>query len=123
MPANRRALAREEEDMAQYERRMPRARRVLVIGSVSLIILLAGVPASHAVMNDTTECLVSFAGVPAGDENGGTITCTDCDPSCDTDGANNGSCTFKLSVCANEAGGTCTATALQPIKVKGKCGA
>ena len=87
--------------------------------------MLGGVPPSHAVMDATTECLTTFADVPDADKNGGVIQCTDCDPNCDADGVNsaNGSCTFKLKVCADEADGSCTATELKRVTVKGRCGA
>src|SRR4029077_6084168 len=52
-----------------------------------------------------------------------TLQCTDCDPTCDADGVStpNGACTFKLRVCANDAAGTCAATALKKVTVKGGC--
>ena len=96
-----------------------------VAAAVFGLALLGGVPSSHAVMDATTECLTTFADVPDADKNGGVIQCTDCDPNCDADGVNsaNGSCTFKLKVCANEADGSCTATELKRVTVKGRCGA
>src|SRR5206468_790636 len=77
---------------------------------------------ARAIMDDTTECLSEFQGVPAGDENGGTFSCTDCDPSCDSDGVAtpNKKCTFQLQICLNHAQGTCTAADLKKVKVKAK---
>ena len=73
----------------------------------------------------TNECLLGFLGVPDADTNGGTITCMDCDPTCDADGVAtpNGSCTFDLKVCANGTTATCTGpgTTLKRLKVAGKC--
>ena len=97
--------------MIQGERHIVRALglQVIVLG----VALVVAVPRSQAVMDATTECLVDFGDVPDADKNGGLIQCGDCDPACDADGINtpNGSCTFKLKVCVNEADATCTATA------------
>ena len=101
-------------------------------GSFRFRILLAVVPAmlllglvahgiAQAIMDATTECLIQFRGVPTGDENGGTISCTDCDPTCDSDGVTtpNKKCTFQLQVCLNQAEGACTAGDLKKkVKVK-----
>src|SRR5262245_53338189 len=67
------------------------------------------------------ECLAQFVDVPSDDENGGTITCTDCDPSCDQDGVTtaNGACTFKYTACANKPAGSCVpASALKKVKLQ-----
>ena len=99
-----------------------RARRVLVFVLVPGLPLVGGAPAAaRAIMDATTECLSQFQGVPAGDENGGPFMCTDCDPSCDSDGVAtpNKACTFKFQVCLNHAQGTCTAANLKKVKVKG----
>jgi len=84
--------------------------------------VLTTAPPARAVMDATTECLSSFDGVPAGDEDGGTITCTDCDAACDQDGVAqaNGSCTFKLAVCLNQSTATCPAGTIKKSKVKPK---
>jgi len=87
--------------------RMPPRFLRLVLG---LGLLLPGA-AAFAVMDATTECLVDFIGVPDDATNGGTVQ----------QDAVNGSCTFNLNVCANRAQGTCTATALKPVKVMGHC--
>jgi len=100
--------------------RETRSRRAAIVALAAT--LVAG-GSSRAVMDATTECLIGFSGVPDADKNGGTITCTDCDPACDDDGAGtaNGSCLFNLQLCANRAEGACTGTALKRVKVKGKC--
>jgi hypothetical protein len=71
------------------------------------------------------ECLLEFAGVPDANANGGPLICTDCDPTCDSDGVTtaNGSCTFALKLCTNPSSAACTGagTALKIVKVKGKC--
>ena len=104
----------------QRQIREARSRRAAIVALAAT--LVAG-RSSHAVMDATTECLIGFSGVPDADKNGGTITCTDCDPTCDDDGAGtaNGSCTFTLQLCANRAEGACTGTGLKRVKVRGKC--
>src|SRR3989442_8975632 len=98
-------------------------RRLFTSMLVLAAVLVTAVPRSLAVMDATTECLIGFAGVPDVDKDGGLITCTDCDPTCDTDGvaSANQSCTFHLQACVNRAEGSCTGTALKRVKVKGKC--
>src|SRR5205814_1779112 len=50
----------------------PRALRVLVVVLVPALPLVgAALASARAIMDDTTECLSQFQGVPAGDENGG----------------------------------------------------
>src|SRR5262249_15400524 len=71
--------------------------------------------------------LGSFQGLPnlpQGGENGGTVTCNDCDPSCDMDGVNtpNQSCTFKLTACVNKADSSCIAGPLKKVKLMVKKG-
>ncbi len=78
---------------------------------VSVLAFFLAVPPARAVMDATTECLVGFLGVPDDAKNGGTVM----------QGATNGVCTFNLTACANRAEGSCTGTALKPIKVKGRC--
>src|SRR5689334_18281648 len=46
------------------------------------------------------------------------ITCTDGDPSCDADGASNGSCTFSIKACVNVPGVSgCSAHSIKKAKV------
>jgi len=83
-------------------------RYTLVVVIVTVVVLLAGVPTDAFVAGDgkgkpENDCLVGFDGVGAGYVAGRVVTCTDCDPSCDADGAGsaNGSCKFPMSVCLN----------------------
>src|SRR5947208_796895 len=106
------------------------ARRVIsrkLLGSVVLLVavgLVALVRQGTAQSTDN-ECLAGFQGVPEGDENVGTITCTECDPSCDQDGVTtpNGSCTFKYTACVNKPSGSCVPATLKKIKGKVQNGA
>ena len=43
-----------------------------------------------------TDCFVAFSGIPAP-----TVSCTDGDPSCDTDGKADGACTLGIQACIN----------------------
>jgi hypothetical protein len=85
--------------------------------------LVGAVGDASAIMNETTECLIGFGGVPDADRDGGRIVCMDCDPSCDVDGlaSPNQACTFNLQLCVNRPADSCVATALKRVKVKGKC--
>ena len=106
------------------------ARRVIsrkLLGSVVLLVavgLVALVRQGTAQSTDN-ECLAGFQGVPEGDENGGTITCDDCDPNCDLDGVTtpNQACTFMYTGCVNKPSGSCVAAALKKIKGKVQNGA
>src|SRR5439155_9280359 len=93
-------------------------------GLAFVVTLALGATPSRAVMDQSTECLIGFGDVPDADKNGGVLQCTDCDPACDADGIRtaNGSCTFKLKVCLNQAAGACTATSLKTPVIKGRCG-
>lgn len=55
----------------------------------------------------TTDCFLQFGGIA-----GTSVTCTDGDPSCDTDGTVDGVCSIALSACVNEPGSGCTSTGL-----------
>jgi hypothetical protein len=64
-----------------------------------------------------TDCLIALEGVDAG-AIANRVECSDCDPTCDTDGQANGSCTFHVAACVNVPGVTgCTPTALKKAKV------
>ncbi len=54
-----------------------------------------------------TDCFLSY-----GNASGKVITCTEGDPSCDTDGTIDGVCTFGLTACTDTAVGSCPATPL-----------
>jgi len=103
-------------------------RRYLIGFIVFFAVVLAGF-VGRVVAKDTPEgeCLGSFEGLPnlpQGGENGGTVTCNDCDPSCDQDGVTtpNQSCTFKLMACVNKAQGSCSASSLKKVKLMVKKG-
>lgn len=55
----------------------------------------------------SSDCFLAYGGA-----SGPAITCTDGDPSCDLDGAIDGSCTFGVTACTNVAIGSCAATPL-----------
>src|SRR5436309_611223 len=98
-----------------------RSFSLLAVALVCAVALFAIATRGAAKDTPQNECLASFTEVPAGDENGGTITCNDCDPSCDQDGVNtpNQSCTFKGMGCVNKPSGSCLAAAdLKTIKGK-----
>jgi hypothetical protein len=67
----------------------------------------------------STDCLVVFQvgdGVPL---KGTKISCVDGDPSCDADGAINGSCQIPVAVCANSTAlSTCTLSGVRSITVQ-----
>jgi cysteine-rich repeat protein len=96
-----------------------------VVAFVSLLTVTVGVgPNVHAAAQN--ECLVKLRGVPDTAANGGSFSCTDCDPSCDTDGLTTAdqSCKFNIQVCLNVPGSGCTAADVKKVKVKkasGKC--
>ena len=80
--------------------------------ALGLFVVLLAAPGVRAVTEGPTDdCLVNFLGVADDAKNGGMVE----------QGANNGTCTFNLQVCANRADGTCTGATLKPVKVKGKC--
>ncbi len=49
-----------------------------------------------------------------------TLTCTDGDTSCDTDGLVNGSCSVRIAACALQANAVCTPEQLSKFKIGGK---
>ncbi len=80
---------------------------VLVLAAPAAALRIPGgkVPAS--------DCLAEFQLA------GPTTTCTDCDPSCDHDGASdaNGSCTFEVSLCVNQRSAECSPGTLSRVRV------
>lgn len=65
----------------------------------------------------TTDCFLSWGGVTSP-----SVTCTDGDPACDTDGQIDGQCTFAATACVNVSSGSCTSSALDAaptVAVKG----
>jgi len=94
-----------------------------LLGFMVFAVVLAGF-VGRVVAKDKpqNECLGSFQdlpNLPQGGENGGTVTCNDCDPSCDQDGVNtvNNSCTFKLTACVNKPDASCVAGPLKKVKL------
>ena len=79
-------------------------------------LVLVGIPRRSAAQN---SCLALFQDVPTGDESGGTITCTDCDPTCDQDAvaSANGSCTVHFTACVNKPSGSCQAGTIKKLKL------
>jgi hypothetical protein len=58
----------------------------------------------------TTDCFLAYGNAP-----GKVITCTEGDPSCDTDGKVDGVCTFGFTACTNATVGSCSATPLDSV--------
>jgi len=86
---------------------------LVIVGAVAVV----GIARRGGAQSDST-CLAQFQGLP-GNENGGVLKCTDCDPSCDQDGTMtaDGSCTFNFRICANQAAGSCLAGDVKQLKV------
>lgn len=99
-------------------------RYTLVVVIVTVVVLLAGIPTHAFVVGDgkgkpENDCLVGFDGVDTAPATSKVVTCTDCDPSCDADGAGapNGSCKFPIAVCLNRAGvAGCTPAVVGSVK-------
>src|SRR5262245_27311803 len=92
-------------------------------GATALLLVMIASARAAVVMNPSTECLIGFDGLGDDVKNGGTLHCKDCDPRCDADGAGvpNGSCTFKLKACINDAAPPCKAAELRRVRVKTTC--
>src|SRR5690349_24406506 len=77
--------------MAHFGRPIRGLVALLLAGT--LLGLAAPASARRVIQDDTTQCLAEFKS-PPGLENGGTLECNDCDPSCDQDkiATANGSC-------------------------------
>jgi len=95
-----------------------RIRRLLAATSAAATLcLLVGAGAAVAAESAANDCLIGIE-----DQNDAVITtspqtCTDGDPSCDADGAANGTCQFKIKGCINipnTAG--CTARPIKKLK-------
>jgi hypothetical protein len=86
--------------------------RILAVATV-IAAVATGIGVVIAAENPANDCLVGVEDA-ANVVLSGTVTCTDGDPSCDADGATNGSCSFKIRGCINIPGVSgCT---LRPIK-------
>lgn len=96
-----------------------------VVGSVAVLAaaLLAAAPAPALIVggggSKSKDCLVVFdaaANFPIGKER--EVRCADGDPTCDTDGALNGSCSIAVRVCVNSTSSSeCTLSGVSEINV------
>src|SRR2546425_917126 len=113
-------LHRPREDRLMQRRSAHRAtNRNLFVGVVLLAVSLVALARSGAKPKPANECLVKFQGLTGIDT--GKVTCNECDPSCDSDGAQDKKCTFAFEVCLNQGDTSCTAASvLKKAKVKGK---
>lgn len=98
-------------------------RAVVGSGAVLAAALLAAAPAAALIVggggSKSKDCLVVFdaaANFPVGKEK--EVRCSDGDPTCDTDGAVNGSCSLAVRVCVNDTSSTeCTLSGVSQINV------
>src|SRR5436190_6550944 len=92
---------------------------------VTGVLLLVIVSTRAGAASTANECLIGFDGLGDAVKNGGTLHCKDCDARCDADPGStpNGSCTFTLKACVNDAGSGCAGTELKKVSVRGNCGA
>src|SRR5205809_4744475 len=107
-------------------REFGRVQLTYLLGFAFVLIVSLTLAVRQGSAKEQDECLAQFVDVPAGDENGGTITCNDCDPKCDDDGVTtpNQSCTFNMYMgCVNKPSGSCVPAALKKIKGKVQNGA
>ena len=103
--------------------------------AVALLVGLGHAPGAHAYFagggkdaQKGNDCLIGYDGIDDSDVvldgKKQVVQCMDCDPSCDHDGAAeaNGTCTFQVGVCIDQAGVTgCTPPAgLDKAKASGK---
>jgi hypothetical protein len=102
-----------------------RIDRLVAWLSATLCLMLCASPSAHANFagggKKKTDCYAEFS--VKGDEavKHGTLRCVDGDPSCDTDGACDGKCTFRAAICANQEDVSgCTSPGLKAApKIKG----
>src|SRR5215510_11040632 len=80
----------------------------LMAPALALTLVLLGVPSFATLIegegNPKANCYVEFdvdGGALSG-HNGNKVTCTDGDPTCDHDGACDGTCTFRIRLCVNQ---------------------
>jgi len=94
------------------------------MGIVTIVLLAAFAPRAGATVvggggSTTRDCLVVFdaaVNLPAAKPKH--VRCTDGDPTCDSDGAANGVCSFELAVCANSTfNPSCTLNGVESIVV------
>jgi hypothetical protein len=96
-------------------------------GALALAVALVALPTPVSAQA-VDECLAAFHGVTDTNKNGGTVMCTDCDPTCDTDKSTrpNRICKFRFWACVNEpdASGVCSPGDINRVRVKrvrGQC--
>lgn len=97
-------------------RTAPRPLRLGLFAAVAFAASALLAPSTSRAAVD--ECLIQFDGGPTGTENGGAITCNDCDPTCDTGavGTKDNQCVFNLRACVLQ---SCSAgTTIKKAKVK-----
>jgi hypothetical protein len=100
-------------------RRRQQTLKSLSLFAMALIGAMALVGIARRAATQGNDCLALFQDVPTGDENGGSISCNDCDPICDQDGVTtpNQTCTVKFRACVNLASGSCVAGTIKKLKV------
>src|SRR5205814_5056018 len=84
-------------------------------------VLVAGVALATLVPGGgakSSDCYIELDVFGVTDPTKNHITCTDGDPTCDTDGKCDGTCTFSMAVCVNETNVSgCTPTTLRRTPV------
>jgi hypothetical protein len=89
---------------------------------VAALLLLVGLHVGRAEVLGgglaNTDCRLVFSGVTATNGRSG-VVCTDSDPTCDDDGAADGTCHFSVAVCTGTPTGACTTTPFSAITVAG----
>src|SRR5262249_35972247 len=87
---------------------------------VPLLLVLSG--GGHAEVAGgglaSTDCRMGFSGVTSTNGSSG-VVCRDGDPTCDEDGAENGTCRFSLAVCTGSPTAGCSTTPFTAITVAG----
>jgi len=109
-------------------RRRQQTLKSLSLFAVALIGAMALVGIARRGAAQSNDCLAVFQDVPTADENGGSISCNDCDPACDQDGMTtpNQACTINFRACVNVASSSCAAGTIKKLqeqidrKVEGK---
>jgi len=94
------------------------------LACLALVATWVGAPAATALVLGggpaNTDCYAAFDGVTANRGMTG-VDCTDGDPSCDADGFADGTCTFKIRVCAGVSGvRRCQPRSVERISVRGR---
>ena len=100
-------------------RRRQQTLKLLSLFAVALIGAMALVGIARRGAAQSNDCLALFQDVPTGDENGGSISCDDCNPACDQDGMTtpNQACTIHFRACVNTTSSSCAAGTIKKLKV------